>query len=326
MLDSTPLDDDARSRKVVALCRGALKAMWTGRYDLALKQGLAAEQAEASLAGKWPLARARLKHLEAYWYLHRGETGTAVGLFPEAEQARGQAGDERSLTGVRTNLGFVYGQLGRFTDAEAVLREQMAQAELLGLTPLYHVCRHNLASILAQRGDIDAAIAMKEPAVAWLSRAGNPRLDGNVIASLGHVLYQVGRREEALEKAIQAEAMLRPFAPTHAYSLAVAASAQLALGDAAAALDYAANGMAILGELGAIEEGEALLRLVYAEAAIGAGQVERGVDAMRAAAARLTERAATVEDPAHRALFLTAVPENATTLARAAALGVPPSG
>ncbi len=324
MLDSTPVDDDARSRKVVALCRGALNAMWTGRYDLALQQGLAAEQAELVLDGAWPLARARLKHAEAYWYLHRGETGTAVGLFTEAEQAWAQAGDERSLTGVRTNLGFVYGQLGRFSDAEAKLREQMSRAELLGLTPLYHVCRHNLASVLAQRGDADAAIAMKEPAVARLSRAGNPRLDGNVIASLGHVLYQVGRPEEALVKADGAAAMLRPFAPTHAYALAVAAASQLALGDAPAALERASEGMRILAHLGGIEEGEALLRLVYAEAAIGAGQPERGIDAMRAAANRLVERAATILNPEHRALFLTAVPENATTLARAEKLGVAP--
>lgn len=322
ILEAAPSDDDARARKVAALCRGALNAMWTGNYDIALRQGLAAEAEESQLGGRWPLARARLKHSEAYWYLHRGETGTAVGLFQQAEEAWAAAGDERSLTGVRTNLGFVYGQLGRFADAEAQLVAQMARAEALGLTPLGHVCRHNLASVLAQRGDVEAAIAMKEPAVAWLARAGNPRLDGNVIASLAQVLVSVGRYEEAHAKAEAAAAMLGPFAPTQAFALAVDATALLALGEPAKALARARQGAAILERLGGIEEGEALLRLALVDALLGTGADAEARATLSGAHTRLLARAATIDDPGFRDLFLKAVPENAATRARAASLGI----
>jgi len=314
MIGAESRDDDARARKVVALCRGALNAMWTGRYPLARQQGISAEATEKPLRELWPLALARLKHAEAYWNLHRGLPGTAIPLFLQAAKAWELAGDRRSLTGVRTNIGFVYGLLGQYEEAEMYLTEQAARAQELGLTPLYHVCRHNLATVLAQRGDVDAAIEMKEPAVTWLARAGHPRLDGNVIASLGHVLLSVGRLDEALDRAEFAAAMLPPFPPTHAYALGVSAAALVAMERYDEALERAKQGMEILQELGGTEEGEALLRLAHVEALFGVGDDFAAKMVLNIAVKRLHVRADSITDPIARSTFLSAVPENEKTL------------
>jgi hypothetical protein len=69
-----------------------------------------------------------------------------------------------------------------------------------------------------------------------------------------------------------------------------------------------------LDQLGGVEEGEALVRLMLAETLYGVGDQEAAAHATRVAATRLTERAAKITDPAWRASFLERIPEHARTL------------
>jgi hypothetical protein len=64
----------------------------------------------------------------------------------------------------------------------------------------------------------------------------------------------------------------------------------------------------------AVEEGDALVRLMLAETLIAVGDHEAGTAATRAAADRLLERAAKISDPAWRASFLENIPEHARTI------------
>ena len=68
-----------------------------------------------------------------------------------------------------------------------------------------------------------------------------------------------------------------------------------------------------------VDEGEARIRLVWAEALRAAGQLDEAHQAIVAAKQRLEERAARIGSPALRASYLENVPENARTLALAAA-------
>jgi hypothetical protein len=96
---------------------------------------------------------------------------------------------------------------------------------------------------------------------------------------------------------------------------------------AAEALPVAREAHAILEELGEIEEGEAMVRVVYAEALRATGARREFEQIARAARDRLLDRADKISDAAWRERFLTAVPDNARTLvlwgvaARAAANG-----
>jgi eukaryotic-like serine/threonine-protein kinase len=78
--------------------------------------------------------------------------------------------------------------------------------------------------------------------------------------------------------------------------------------------------MALLDALGGLEEGEALVRVVHAEALRATGDDAGARAAIRAAKARLDARAAKLEDPALERSFRTRVPENARTLELAAEL------
>jgi tetratricopeptide (TPR) repeat protein len=317
---AVPSDASASGRKVIALCRGALSALWVGRYDLANGQVLAARQDAQGIVERDLLAAARLHHATAYGRLFRGETWRALEPFEAAAKAWDAAGDRRSRTGVRTNLGFALGLVGQYDEAEALLREQATVAGQLGLDFLRTVVEHNLGSVLAFRGRLDEGVAMKTAAVARLTGSGHPRLDGNLHASLAEVLLLAGRHAEAELEARRAVTLLPPFPPTAAYAHGVHAKALLELGRPEAAMAAAQAGMDILNRLGGIEEGEALLRLSWAEALAAVGRTDDASRAARQAVERLQVRAATLPDDHRRDMFLTQVAMHARTLDLARAL------
>src|SRR6185369_11447372 len=107
--------------------------------------------------------------------------------------------------------------------------------------------------------------------------------------------------------------------PLRACALATLAEAWIAEGRAREALDAAREAMDILGSLRGIEEGETLIRLVYAEALFASGDRDAAQAAIMDASGRLFARAEKVTDPALRASFLDRVPENARTIRRARA-------
>jgi hypothetical protein len=99
-----------------------------------------------------------------------------------------------------------------------------------------------------------------------------------------------------------------------AYALAVLAHIELLRDDKAAALAAAREAFELLVTLGGIDEGESLVRLVWAEALFANGQERTGRVAIADAATRLRARADRMTSAAVRHAFLTQVPENALTL------------
>ena len=84
--------------------------------------------------------------------------------------------------------------------------------------------------------------------------------------------------------------------------------------------------LAGLLSLPGLEEGESLLRLVYAEALSATGNEPAAEDALDVARRRVLGRAARILDPGWRASFCENVPENARTLALARAVAAPAPG
>ena len=70
----------------------------------------------------------------------------------------------------------------------------------------------------------------------------------------------------------------------------------------------------MLDSLGGVEEGEAYVRLAFAEALDAAGDRDAACEAIATARVRIMERAAMIHDPQWKESFLHLVPENARTL------------
>ena len=77
--------------------------------------------------------------------------------------------------------------------------------------------------------------------------------------------------------------------------------------------------MALFDQLGGIEEGEALVRLAFAEALEASGDHRGACEAIAIGRTRLLERAGKLRDAEFRRSFLERVADHARTLALAAA-------
>jgi eukaryotic-like serine/threonine-protein kinase len=106
-----------------------------------------------------------------------------------------------------------------------------------------------------------------------------------------------------------------------ALALAVRARVLLEQGRATEALGAAREGLALVAAVGGTEEGDAQLRLVYAEALRALGHYEAAREAITLAMQRLLARAQRIQEPGRRAGFCQSVPENAKTFALAAMWG-----
>jgi eukaryotic-like serine/threonine-protein kinase len=144
-------------------------------------------------------------------------------------------------------------------------------------------------------------------------------MEAGALIYLAHMLGTSGDLEAA-EREARAALAVDPPPPLRAHALATLAEVLLQRGTAGEALTAAREAIDLLDTLGTLEEGEALVRLVYAEA-LHAAADPRAPAALLDARNRLLDRAAKIRDPLLRRSFLERVPENARTLARARDLG-----
>src|SRR5262249_40387187 len=126
-----------------------------------------------------------------------------------------------------------------------------------------------------------------------------------------------GELVDAELEARAALAVLKGVPPTYAVACAVLAGVLLQKRAPREALGVASEAIGLLESLGGLEEGEALVRLVHAEALNATGDAEGARVAIRAAQARLDARAARLRESPLRTSCLESVPEHARAPARA---------
>ena len=111
-----------------------------------------------------------------------------------------------------------------------------------------------------------------------------------------------------------------------AFALAARARVELAAGAAREALSCAEQAMTLLTAVGGMDEGESMLRLVWAEALGATGRIDEARRAVAEARDRLLRRAEKIASADWRRSFLERVGENGRTLTLARAwLGEPSS-
>ncbi|MFT3770948.1 MAG: tetratricopeptide repeat protein [Minicystis sp.] len=313
----TPPARGAASAQLVCLCDCALQLVLAGRYPVAdAMLARLRKIAPDPFALEAPVAAA-LEHLAGVRAVFSGDAGASLERFEAALASLESAGDRRQACMVRSNLGTAFAHLGDFESAEESLRAALLSAERLGLHDVASVAAQNLGRTLAYLGRLEEAEQVEQRAADVFKRLGDRRMEGCSRSYLGEIALLDRDPARAEREAAAAADLLRVAPPLRAAALAVQARAVLRQDRAADALPLARDALAILDGIGAVEEGESLVRLVHAEVLAGTGDRAACLAAAAAAAERLLARAARISDPAWRERFLTSVPENAQTLALA---------
>jgi tetratricopeptide (TPR) repeat protein len=319
LVGETPCAPDATARNAQVICLS-----WAANYLVFGGRTPAADALIARiavLAGDVaqiePQALGLVHQVRAARASAAGDLGRCLGGLESALQAFEQAGDLRNACAVRTNLGYLYCELGDFQRAEAALRQASLASDRMGLFDLTAAVLQNLGRVLGQRGDLAEAERIERQAVEDFRRLGDPRMEGAARTYLAEIMIAAGDYAGAEREAAAATATLAGAPSLQVAALGVSSRARLARGDAEGALEAGRAAHEALERLGEIEEGESMVRLAYAEALEQSGGRDDARRALAVAHQRLLARADRIEEPAWRGRFLHAVPVNKRILALA---------
>jgi tetratricopeptide (TPR) repeat protein len=310
-------DDPWNAARTIALAQvgGALLLI---RHDLARPLLDAMDSVDPAAVADHPLALAYLSRLRALVAVVSGAPMEAFRRMREAAEAFHRAGDRRNACLHAANAGFNGAQVGAREEAARLLKDAQEWAHGLGILSL---AKKNLARLRFVEGDFAGAAQDAEWAAKELAGYGHKRLESYAHAYTSQALLAMGDVPKAMAAARRAVDVAVSFPGARVNALAALSRAQLGAKDVVGALATAREAMALFDSLGALEDGEWLLRVAHGEALAEAGFDDDARRAVRTALDRLELVDAQV-DVAWKHGFRT-VPEVLWTVALAKRLGVP---
>ncbi|MCG8416383.1 MAG: protein kinase [Proteobacteria bacterium] len=225
-----------------------------------------------------------------------------------------QIGDRRQAALQRNNVGYAKSELGLFEEAESDLRSALADAERLSLDLAVNAVRESLAVVLARSGDYSHSAAHLRAAIAGFEEQGDERLVVWSMLELAGVLLAAGYISEAEKEARKALARAAESSSLRPLAVATVARVDLARGKSQDALEWARTAVELLDALDAVESGESLVRLVYAEALDACGDRKAAREAIALARHSLQQRANKIGQPEWQKSFLENIPDHARTI------------
>ncbi|MCC6558265.1 MAG: protein kinase [Polyangiaceae bacterium] len=306
---------------LVAMARASMQLYVSGHYDLAARLVERLEAIDPTWITDDPVALGRIAQARAFHAHFAGDAGAYLARLKDAAASFDRAGDRRNACVQRGNVGHAHLTLGAYAEAERALADAHREAERMGLRHIATVAKHNLGLALARLGRIEEARAAEREARDAFAAQGDVRLDAAARTYLALIELAAGDPPAAEREARAAAELATANPPLRAFALGTLARALLESDRAAEALPEARAAMAILDDLGGIDEGEAIVRLSHADALRATGDADGARAAILEAAARIEARAAKIQDAAHCEGFLARVPENAAIRVRAAAWG-----
>jgi tetratricopeptide (TPR) repeat protein len=267
-----------------------------------------------------PSGLARLQSIRASAAASCGNHGEALTGWDAATQAFAALGDSRSAMEMLANQGGVMAEVGLLEQAEEKLVEVIGTAERMDLGFVIAFSSTNLTMIRAYLGRFAEAREAGERALSLSRQQGDRRVEGATEFALSVAAFMESKLETAEQHARTAVRLLANIKPLFPAALASLARALLRRGKAGEALEYARDGYRLLVELGGVEDGEALIRLVYAECLLSVGEREAASGIAAEGAERLEQRASRIADCAWRTAFLARIPVHSQTLQLAASL------
>ncbi|WP_437476894.1 protein kinase [Sorangium sp. So ce1014] len=305
---------DAQSVKLVCLANGATVLSVVGRYAEARALIEIVERAASNIDVRDVGPLAQLHEARSCYAMCTGDMVAGARGMEATSLAFEQAGDRRNACSSRGGLGFIYVELGDFERAEAVLRAVVEEADRMHLHDLKMASEANLALALAYRGQLAEGRAFAESAASASRRSGIARTELFARSYLAKICVALGDFEAAEAEARAAVALVQSAPTLGVPAYAVLARALLGLGRIDEAVRTATEANSMLESFGTLEEGESLVRLTYAEALSASGRQHEALAAIASARTALLERAEKLIDPAWRERFLRDVPDNARTL------------
>jgi eukaryotic-like serine/threonine-protein kinase len=307
-----PPRPEAEEEHAIACARISILLMYRGRLDVAgsLLDELEARGAQRSSV----IVAAKLHAARAWRALFHGDFAMFLRATDESMEQQERLGDLRTACTLRTNTGYAFALLGCYEDAERRLRDAIAAATRMGLKSSTPAGMSTLGFVLARLGAFEEARATAGAAIDALNAQGDHRLEGVSRIYLAMIFRCTGHLAEAEAEASRAIELLGATPPFQPYALATLADVLLARGRVPDALDCAARAVEQVRALGHVQDGEALVRLVYAEALEASRERAAARAAITEAQGRLLSQASAISDLALRQSFLSRVPENARTL------------
>jgi ATP/maltotriose-dependent transcriptional regulator MalT len=306
-------EEKASAHEIIALARVAMQMCLAGVYADARELSAKIEGAAFRFEGD-AMVSATVLFMRAIQAVLDGDISRYRALVEETIVAFERAGDLRNVCLQRVNAGFAASELGDYAEAVTLLRAALAEAERLGIPYVASQCRTNLGLALARTGAVGEARALEEFAIEYFMAHQSQRMEGGARIYLSAILRLAGDLEGAEAEARRAINVCEIVPQHQAYARARLADALRARGSLAEALECARGAVELVNSMGIVEEGEAFIRLIYAELLFERGERPKAAAAIGAARERLLARAAKISDPAARASYLSRVPDHARTL------------
>ncbi|MBX3203235.1 MAG: protein kinase [Labilithrix sp.] len=301
---------------LVALTRAACVLMAAGNYVSSdeLLRTIDAAYEHARREEEDPLAAAHVYRTRAYRALVSGDTGSALSMYNVAISHFEAAGDMRAACRHLVSAAGACIELGSYAEAERALSDALASAQHMGLSGVSANVWHHQGMLLARLGDPRSALARADSAIEAFVAQGDRRMEAAARLYRGLFLSAADDLERAERDVTFALEQAGTTPPLRAYGLAVLAGAHLRNGRADRADAPARESLHLLETLGGVEEGEAFIRLTYAEALDALGDHDGAREAIATARVRILERTAMIQDAQWKDTFIERVRENARTL------------
>jgi eukaryotic-like serine/threonine-protein kinase len=308
-----PLDlsRDVFPPQVVTQARAVADLLQIGQGELARKLLLPLDQLRRDKPDLDPEVMAWIETALAWQALFDGDTGESLKFDEAAARSFERAGDVRNACKAWAGAGYERILLGQYDQAETALRDALASAERMGLSSLAVNAKHNLGLALARLGRLDEAVKVERDA----AEAYAAQQDAKMIGASRHYLALILRERDELDAAEREALMsleaLRGFPPLMPRAFATLAAIHLGQGKVAEALAEADEAMGMMEAQGGIEDGEALIRLIHAEALAAGGDASAARSAIAVARERVEKVAQKISDATLCESFRERVPENA---------------
>ncbi len=308
---------------LVSACRLAIFVIRAGVPQLGRKLARDAHGRVARQGTVGPFLRAWLATARAELALFEGDPAAYLRRVEAAVDGFTEASDVRNACLQRTNVGFAYMHLGAYDRACFGLRRVVAVAEPMQLD-FVPFAQATLGFCLAHLGRDAEGLPLIEAALEMSRKRGDRRREALLLVYAAVVRARRGDHGGAVMLARTAAEEAEDLPAQRVYALSVLADALLAEGHAVAALAPAGEATSLLERLGAIDEGEALTRLVHASALRATGQEADAKRRLGEARRRLLEKADKIGDRRFRRSFLDQVPDHRRLLETALSWLGPP--
>ena len=216
-------------------------------------------------------------------------------------------GDAVLATRARVNLGFVLHRIGRFEQSRELLERGLGDARMLRMRAAEGFALHNLGMALGRLDDLDEAVEVERMAVRLADEISHSRLQVSARTYEAILLTWRGAPGDlsaALASAEKARQRSAAQPMNHIAAMAAVAQIQLARRDLDGALAACEEAARRAATLGAMEEGEEMLRLTQVEVRFALGRDAEADALLQSAWEWLMHRSEAISVPALRESYL----------------------